>query len=98
MEPSRPQERTTLPRRFWFYALAAAFMAAGYIDYPLVAYHVQNHALGEDMVIPLLYALAMGADAISAMVLGKLFDRGGPKVLLLVIIPAAFFPVLAFPD
>lgn len=98
MEPPRPQEKTVLPRRFWLYALAAAFMAAGYIDYPLVAYHVQNRALGEEMVIPLLYALAMGADAISAMILGKLFDRGGPKVLLLVILPAAFFPVLAFSD
>ncbi|HOO04851.1 MAG TPA: MFS transporter, partial [Methanomassiliicoccales archaeon] len=48
--------------------------------------------------IPLLYALAMGADAISAMLLGKIFDRGGPRVLLAVIIPAAFFPVLAFSD
>ena len=40
----------------------------------------------------------MGADAISAMLLGKFFDRGGPKILLLVVVPAAFFPVLAFSD
>jgi len=98
MEAVQPQERAVLPRRFWLYALAAAFMAAGYIDYPLVAYHIQNHALADEMVIPLLYALAMGADAISAMVLGRIFDRGGPKVLLFVIIPAAFFPLLAFSD
>jgi MFS family permease len=98
MEPAPANEKTVLPRRFWLYSLAAAFMASGYIDFPLVAYHIQNHALGEDMVIPLLYALAMGADAISAMLLGKIFDHGGPKVLLLVIVPAAFFPMLAFSD
>ena len=87
-----------LPKRFWLYAIAAAFLAAGYIDFPLVSYHIQNHAIGGDSLAPLLYALAMGMDAISAMVLGKYFDRMGPKVLLLVIIPTAFFPVFAFTD
>ncbi|NLX47802.1 MAG: MFS transporter [Euryarchaeota archaeon] len=98
MEATVPCEKAMLPRRFWLYALAAAFLAAGYVDYPLVAYHVQNHALGEDAVIPLLYALAMGTDAISAMFLGKFFDRGGPKILLIAVVPAAFFPILAFSD
>lgn len=98
MEPTGSQGKVSLPRCFWLYTLAAAFMAAGYIDYPLVAYHVQNLTTGQEVFIPLLYALAMGTDAISAMVMGKLFDRGGPKVLLLVIIPAAAFPILAFSD
>ena len=98
MEAADPHVKAVLPRRFWIYTLAAAFLAAGYVDYPLVAYHIQNNALGDEAVIPLLYALAMGADAISAMLLGKFFDRGGPRILLLVVVPAAFFPVLAFSD
>jgi len=98
MEAADPQEKAVLPRRFWLYAIAAGFLAAGYVDYPLVAYHVQNLSLGDEAVIPLLYALAMGADALSALLLGRFFDRGGPKILLLAVVPAAFFPVLAFSD
>jgi MFS family permease len=98
METATPSDQTTISRRFWIYALAAAFLAAGYVDFPLVAYHMENHSLSDNALIPLLYALAMGADAISAMVLGKFFDRTGPKVLLFVIVPTALFPVFAFSD
>jgi MFS family permease len=55
-------------------------------------------SLSSDASVPLLYALAMGADAISAMLLGKVFDRHGPKVLLAVIASAAFFPLFVFTD
>lgn len=98
MEATVPAEKIAISRRFWIYALAAAFLAAGYIDFPLVAYHMQKHSLSDNAIIPLLYALAMGADAISAMVLGKFYDRTGPKVLLVVIVPTALFPVFAFSD
>jgi MFS family permease len=98
METVVSTEKSTISRRFWIYSLAAAFLAAGYIDFPLVAFHMENHSLSNDALIPLLYALAMGADAISAMVLGKFFDRTGPKVLLVVIVPTALFPVFAFSD
>ncbi|MCX6650807.1 MAG: MFS transporter [Methanomassiliicoccales archaeon] len=98
MEEATPFVKPVLPRRFWIYALAAAFLAAGYVDYPLIAYHIENHSITDSAMIPLLYALAMGADAISAMVLGKYFDKIGPKVLLVVIIPTAFFPLFTFSD
>lgn len=98
MEEPAPFVKPVLPRRFWLYALAAAFLAAGYVDYPLIAYHIENHSITDSAVVPLLYALAMGADAISAMVLGKYFDKIGPKVLLFVIIPTAFFPLFAFSE
>ncbi|MBN1110263.1 MAG: MFS transporter [Methanomassiliicoccales archaeon] len=96
MEAASPAVKQVLPRRFWWYAIAAAFLAAGYVDFPLVAYHMEVMSLGTSTLTPLLYALAMGVDAISAMLLGKVFDRHGPKVLLGVIVPAAFFPLFAF--
>ena len=97
MEPiTRDKNNEKLPKRFWLYAIAAAFLAAGYIDFPLVSYHLETYDIGGDSLAPLLYALAMGMDAVSAMVLGKYFDKIGPKVLLAVIVPTAFFPIFAF--
>jgi hypothetical protein len=31
--------RTGLPRVFWIYLAAAALVAAGFADFPLIAYH-----------------------------------------------------------
>ena len=32
---------TKIPRIFWIYLIAAALMAAGYADFPLIAFHFQ---------------------------------------------------------
>ena len=64
-----------LPRTFWVYLIAIAFIAAGYADFPLIAFHLQQAKLVTEIQIPLLYALAMGVDAIAALLFGRLFDR-----------------------
>jgi len=74
-----PQQ--TLPRVFWMYVAAAGLLACGFIDFPLLAYHFQKTALVRPAVIPLLYAGAMGVTGLTALVLGKLFDRYGIAVL-----------------
>jgi len=74
-----PQQ--TLPRVFWMYVAAAGLLACGFIDFPLLAYHFQKTALAKPAVIPLLYAGAMGVTGLTALVLGKLFDRYGIIVL-----------------
>lgn len=71
---------TPLPRSFYRFLVAAFLAAAGMVDFPLLAYHV--HAAGFDQaLVPLLYALAMGVDALAALVLGRLFDRLGLRTL-----------------
>ncbi len=70
-----------LPRAFWIYVAAVALTAAGFADFPLVAFHLQRDALFAAGAIPLLYALAMGVDAGAALLFGKLFDRRGMGVL-----------------
>src|SRR5205085_820511 len=66
-----------LPRIFWIYLLAAGLLAAGFVDFPLMAYHFQKDSLASQPMIPVLYAVAMGLEAIAALVFGKLFDRIG---------------------
>jgi MFS family permease len=82
LEPApRHPAQGALPRAFWLYVAAAGLLAAGTADFALVAFHGKKLALVADHWIPLLYAAAMGVDALSALVLGRLFDRHGVAVL-----------------
>jgi MFS family permease len=84
------------PRVFWIYIASVACLAAGYADFPLIAFHVKKLALASDTSIPLLYALAMGIDAVAALVLGRYFDaRGLPMLIVVPFLSIAFAP-LAF--
>jgi MFS family permease len=70
-----------LPRVFWWYVAAAAVLALGYVDFPVLAYHFQTAALARPAAIPLMYAGAMGVEGLAAMIVGKLFDRFGIGML-----------------
>jgi MFS family permease len=83
-------------KRYWIYVLAAAFIAAGYVDFPLIAYHFKAQAVMSDSVIPLFYAIAMATDAIAALIFGKMFDRTGIKTLLLAVLLSSFFAPMVF--
>jgi MFS family permease len=84
-----------LPSAFWWYLGAMALMAAGYADFNLISFHLQRSG-DPTAAIPLLYALAMGVAAISALVFGRWFDRRGlPALAVAALLSAAFAP-LAF--
>lgn len=53
-------------RTFWIYVLAAGGIAAGFADFPLIAYHFQKAAVVPATLVPVFYALAMGVDALAA--------------------------------
>ncbi len=75
------------------YLVAAGCLAAGFADFPLLAFHLKKAAMVGDAWIPALYALAMGVDAIAALLLGSLFDARGFSVLVIV----RFFSCLSAP-
>ncbi|QDQ41727.1 MFS transporter [Methylacidiphilum kamchatkense] len=70
-------KRQGLTESFWWYITALEFLAAGYVDFPLIAYHFGQKSIFKEYEIPLLYMLAMGVDAIVALVAGRLFDKSG---------------------
>ncbi len=85
-----------LPRAFWVYLGAAALVAAGSADFPLLAFHLQREGVFGATWIPVLYAVAMGASGAGALAVGRLFDRHGIRVLVpLTVVTAAYAP-LAF--
>ncbi|MFB3779549.1 MAG: MFS transporter [Bryobacteraceae bacterium] len=89
-------EAAGFPKAFWLYLGAVALVAAGYVDFPLIAYHFQKSSVASPAWIPVLYAIAMGTDAVSALVCGRMFDRLGLRTLALVSLLSAAFAPLAF--
>lgn len=91
-----PADGRLLPRAFWVYLAAAAAVAAGYADFPLIAYHFGKANTVSADRIPILYAVAMGVDALAALAFGRLFDRVGPTALAASTLLSAPFALLVF--
>jgi MFS family permease len=78
------------------YSLFTAFVMAGFFVFPLLAFHFKQLSIVPDAQIPFFYAIAMGVDAVVALIIGKAYDRRGIGVLFLLPILGACVPVLAF--
>ena len=83
-------------RIYWIYILAVAFIAVGFADFPLIAYHFQQINLVSPQMIPIFYAVAMGVDALSALLFGKLFDKVGISIMIIVALVSSLFAPLVF--
>jgi predicted MFS family arabinose efflux permease len=101
----RPQDLTSevanvqtagLPRVFWVYLAGAALVAAGYADFPLIAYHFEKASTLSKDWVPISYAIAMGVSGAGSLVFGKWFDRYGIIVLIPLTLIAALFAPLVF--
>lgn len=70
--------RTVIPDRltkvFWLYTAFTFIATAGFCNFILVAFHFKSSGIVTDQHIPLLYAAAMGIDAVVALAVGKLYD------------------------
>lgn len=81
---------------FWLYLIAASLIAAGYADFPLIAYHFQKTAVLSPLWIPVSYSIAMGINTISAPLLGHFYDRKGFLILIIVTVVSCLFAPLVF--
>jgi len=81
---------------YWWYLFAAGLLAAGFADFPLMAFHFEKTAQLSPQWIPAIYALAMAVDALAALALGQLFDRKGISVVIAVFAASAFAAPLVF--
>ena len=78
---------------FWTYVAGAAFVAEGFVDFSLIAFHFSKTTLVPETWIPVLYAAAMTSAAVAAISLGRLFDRFGIRVMA----PATLISALSAP-
>jgi predicted MFS family arabinose efflux permease len=100
----RPQDLDTaapielnaeLPQVYWVYLAGAALVAAGFADYPLIAFHFSRTGSVSGDWIPIFYAVAMAVSGSGSLLFGRLFDRFGfAVVIVLTLISAAYAPLV----
>jgi MFS family permease len=98
-EPHHAQEaaQAGLPPTFWIYLAGAALVAAGFADYPLIAYHFTQARVVPAASVAIFYSVAMAVSGAGSLLFGRMFDRHGFKVLIvLTAIGAAFAPLVFF--
>jgi predicted MFS family arabinose efflux permease len=101
----RPQDLDTsppaitgqgLPRVYWVYLAGAALVAAGFADYPLIAYHFSRAGTVSGEWVAIFYSVAMAVSGTGSLVFGRLFDRWGFGVLVALTVVSALFAPLVF--
>jgi MFS family permease len=84
-----------LPGVFWLYLAGAALVAAGFADFPLIAYHFTKASSVPKDLVPIAYAIAMAVSGTGSLAFGRLFDRFGIGLLIpLTLVAAAFAPLV----
>jgi predicted MFS family arabinose efflux permease len=93
-----PAEVSTsgMPRVFWLYLAGAALVAAGFADFPLIAFHFQQARTVSAPIVPVFYAVAMAVSGTGSLIFGRLFDKAGIGVLIPLTIAAAAYAPLVF--
>lgn len=82
--------------KFWVYLSGACLVAVGFTDYPLLAYHFARTGVVSTQWIAVFYSVAMAVSGTSSLLFGRLFDRYGFRVLIVLTLLASLFAPLAF--
>jgi MFS family permease len=80
---------------FFRYAVAASLTTGALVTFGIIGYHVTVDGILPVAAVPVLYAAAMGVEAVAALVVGSVYDRTGTRVLLVVPVLVALVPALA---
>ncbi len=84
------------PIRFWLYAAFSAATMLGFATWAVLADHLTTQGVLPTDLVPVLYAAAMGAAALSALAFGRIYDRVGLRSLVVLPVLTAAVPFLSF--
>lgn len=85
-----------LPPRFWLYCGFTAITMSGFATFGLLSFHMVTHGLLSAATVPVVYAAAMAADALAALVSGYSYDRFGGKSLAALPLLSSMVVLFAF--
>jgi len=85
-----------LPRTFWVYAAFSAATMFGFATWGVLAYHLVARDVVSEGMVPVMYAAAMGAAAVTAVASGHLYDRVGMRGLVVLPALGVLVPLLSF--
>jgi hypothetical protein len=87
-----------LPRTFYVYAVACALTTLGLMTFGVISFHLVHEHLVTAALVPVVYAAAMGAEAVASLGTGFAYDRIGGATLVVLPLVVAAVPVLVFTD
>lgn len=97
LETASPsQDSDKLPRAFWVYLASSALVAAGFADFPIIAYNFQRTGDVSEDLLPVLYSVAMAVSGAGSLLFGRLFDRYGLGLLVPLTLVVAIHAPLVF--
>jgi len=85
-----------IPSVFRLYILFTILTVSSFVNFPLIAYHAKAHSIISDIQIPLFYVVAMGVDALVAILVGRIYDRVGLTTLAIIPVLSIMVPCFAF--
>ena len=85
-----------LPRSYYLLTLSCALATFGLLTFGVLSFHLVDDGLVGLPWVPVVYASAMGIEAVSALATGFVFDRVGGRTLLVLPPLVALVPFLAF--
>lgn len=94
--PDTPRSLWSFSSGFWSYSVFTALTMLGYATFAILSYHLQVRHVVPSYQIPIIYAVAMGVDALAAVGSGWVYDRIGLRGLIVLPVLAALVPVLSF--
>ncbi|MCK9431995.1 MAG: MFS transporter [Candidatus Omnitrophica bacterium] len=88
-----------LSKVFWVYTVFTFVTTLGFANFALIGFHLKARNVLTDAQIPLFYAMAMGVDAVAAIIIGKTYDffkvkRGNDKAGLITLAVIPVFSLL----
>ena len=92
----RPLKNKDFSKVFWIYALFIFLSVLGFSSFQLISFHLKKYSVISDVDIPIFYAIAMGIDALMALIIGKIYDKKGFLCLLAIPLLSIPIPILAF--
>ncbi len=96
----RPGERNRpwwrFSARFWAYAGFTTLTMTGFATFAVLGFHLETRHVIPTWQIPVVYAVAMGVDALAALASGWIYDRVGMRGLAALPVLAAAVPALSF--
>lgn len=94
--PTIEVEKKGFTKKYWLYAAAFSCIGAGYVDFPLIAFHFYKTGIIPEVWVPVYFSIAMAAAGLSALICSRLYDKIGKAVLISVTAIACLFAPLVF--
>ncbi|MEW6088315.1 MAG: MFS transporter [bacterium] len=94
-----------LSKIFWLYAIFTFVTTLGFVSFVILGYHFKDKGIISDAQIPVFYSIAMGLDAVAALIIGRIYDRlkekynnerAGTKILFIIPLFTLFIPFFGF--